>query len=80
MESKIECEAIRRLIGAQPARAETQKALDELSLELASLEAENMAASRTLELRKKQFSLLLHVVRLYNMDRAFSMMLYKGTP
>ena len=63
---KEECEAIRRLIGAQPARAETQKALDELSRELASLEAENLAASRTLELRKKQFSLLLHVVRHHN--------------
>ncbi|MCO5583458.1 hypothetical protein L7F22_037369 [Adiantum nelumboides] len=59
---KEECEAIRRLIGAQPARAETQKVLDELTRELAALEAENLAASRTLELRKKQFSLLLHVV------------------
>ena len=60
---KEECEAVRRLIGAQPARSETQKALDELSREVADLESENMAASRTLELRKKQFSLLLHVVR-----------------
>lgn len=59
---KEECEAIRRLIGAQPARSETQKVLDELTKELSALEAENMAASRTLELRKKQFSLLLHVV------------------
>ncbi|KAI5080668.1 hypothetical protein GOP47_0003851 [Adiantum capillus-veneris] len=59
---KEECEAIRRLIGAQPARAETQKVLDELTRELAALEAENLAAARTLELRKKQFSLLLHVV------------------
>ena len=60
---KEECETVRRLIGVQPARSETQKALDELSREVADLESENMAASRTLELRKKQFSLLLHVVR-----------------
>ncbi|KAH7352442.1 hypothetical protein KP509_19G045300 [Ceratopteris richardii] len=59
---KEECEAIRRLIGAQPARSETQKVLDELTRELSALEAENLAASRTLDLRKKQFSLLLHVV------------------
>lgn len=59
---KEECEAIRRLIGAQPPRSETQKVLDELAKELSALEADNMAASRTLELRKKQFALLLHVV------------------
>ncbi|MCO5593109.1 hypothetical protein L7F22_047115 [Adiantum nelumboides] len=53
---KEECEAI-RLIGAQPARAETQKVLDELTRELAVLEAENLAASWALELCKKQFSL-----------------------
>lgn len=59
---KEECEVIRRLIGAQPPRAETQKILDELGNELSSLESDNMAASRTLDLRKKQFALLLHVV------------------
>lgn len=60
---KEECEAIRRLIGAQPARSETQQAISELEKEIVALETENMAASRTLELRKKQFALLLHVVR-----------------
>ncbi|BBN16622.1 THO complex subunit 7 [Marchantia polymorpha subsp. ruderalis] len=59
---KEECEAIRRLIGAQPPRSETQKALNELEKELVILEAENTAAARTLEIRKKQFALLLHVV------------------
>ncbi|XP_058079991.1 THO complex subunit 7B-like [Magnolia sinica] len=59
---KEECEAIRRLIGLQPPRSETQKTISDLEKEIASLEAENAAGSRTLELRKKQFSLLLHVV------------------
>ncbi|KAL3698482.1 hypothetical protein R1sor_012558 [Riccia sorocarpa] len=59
---KEECEAIRRLIGAQPPRSETQKALNDLEKELVILEAENTAAARTLDIRKKQFSLLLHVV------------------
>ncbi|KAH9560990.1 hypothetical protein CY35_06G138500 [Sphagnum magellanicum] len=59
---KEECEAIRRLIAAQPPRAETQRQLNELEKELVGMEAENFAASRTLELRKKQFGLLLHVV------------------
>ncbi|XP_051141944.1 THO complex subunit 7A-like [Andrographis paniculata] len=59
---KEECEAIRKLIAMQPPRSETQKAITELEKEIAMLEAENTAGSRTLELRKKQFSLLLHVV------------------
>jgi THO complex subunit 7 len=59
---KEDCEAIRRLIGAQPPRSETQKALNELEKELVALEAEKTAAARTLDIRKKQFSLLLHVV------------------
>eukprot|EP00249_Psilotum_nudum_P025106 c29376_g2_i2 orf=80-940(+) len=59
---KEECEAIRRLIAAQPPRSKTQKVLDDLERELAVLEAENMAALKTLELRKKQFALLMHVV------------------
>lgn len=59
---KEECEAIRRLIGAEPPRSETQKALNELEKELVALETENTAAARTLDIRKKQFSLLLHVV------------------
>ena len=67
-ESKIErqhkevCEAIRKLIAAQPPRSETQKMITELEKEIAALDAENTAGSRLLELRKKQFALLLHVV------------------
>lgn len=59
---KEECETIRKLIAAQPPRSQTQKLNNELEKEIASLEAENTASSRTLELRKKQFALLLHVV------------------
>ncbi|KAL7234499.1 hypothetical protein ACSBR1_017998 [Camellia fascicularis] len=59
---KEECEAIRRLIAMQPPRSETQKIITELEKEIAMLESENTAGSRTLELRKKQFALLLHVV------------------
>ncbi|KAF3954020.1 hypothetical protein CMV_020585, partial [Castanea mollissima] len=59
---KEECEAIRKLIAAQPPRSETQKMITELEKEIAALDAENTAGSRLLELRKKQFALLLHVV------------------
>ncbi|XP_010453849.1 PREDICTED: THO complex subunit 7A [Camelina sativa] len=59
---KEECEAIRKLISAQPPRSETQKAIHGLKKEIAELEAENTASWRLLELRKKQFALLLHVV------------------
>lgn len=59
---KEECEAIRKLIALQPPRSETQKVISELEREIELLEAENTAGSRMLELRKKQFALLLHVV------------------
>ncbi|KAJ8646611.1 hypothetical protein MRB53_008359 [Persea americana] len=59
---KEECEAIRRMVSLQQPRSETQKIISDLEKEIAALEAENTAGSRTLELRKKQFSLLLHVV------------------
>jgi THO complex subunit 7 len=59
---KEECEAIRKLIATQPPRSETQKTITELEKEIATLDAENTAGSRLLELRKKQFALLLHVV------------------
>nr|GMD61672.1 THO complex subunit 7A-like [Ipomoea batatas]GMD69750.1 THO complex subunit 7A-like [Ipomoea batatas] len=59
---KEECEAIRKLIAMQPPRSETQKVITDLEKEIGMLEAENTASSRTLELRKKQFALLLHVV------------------
>ncbi|KAG2701190.1 hypothetical protein I3760_06G033200 [Carya illinoinensis] len=59
---KEECEAIRKLIATQPPRSETQKIISQLEKEIAALDAENTAGSRLLELRKKQFALLLHVV------------------
>nr|XP_043628514.1 THO complex subunit 7A-like [Erigeron canadensis] len=59
---KEECETIRKLIAAQTPRSDTQKLINQLEMEIAALEAENTASSSTLELRKKQFALLLHVV------------------
>ncbi|XP_009343622.2 THO complex subunit 7A [Pyrus x bretschneideri] len=59
---KEECESIRKLIATQPPRSETLKIISDLEKEIAALDAENTASSRTLELRKKQFALLLHVV------------------
>lgn len=59
---KEECEAIRKLIAMQPPRAETEKMIAELEKEIAALEAEDAATSRLLDLRKKQFALLLHLV------------------
>ncbi|XP_008805179.1 THO complex subunit 7A-like [Phoenix dactylifera] len=59
---KEEGEAIRKLIALQPPRSETQKIISDLEKEIVTLEAENAACVRTLDLRKKQFSLLLHVV------------------
>ncbi|XP_021742614.1 THO complex subunit 7A-like [Chenopodium quinoa] len=59
---KEECEMIRKLIATQPPRSETEKMIAELEKEIAALEAEDMASTRMLELRKKQFALLLQVV------------------
>lgn len=59
---KEECEAIRKLIALQPPRSETQQTISNLEKEIALLETENTAGVRLLDLRKKQFSLLLHVV------------------
>lgn len=67
---KEECEAIRKLIAAQSPRADTQRQLNELQKELVVMEADNFAASRTLELRKKQFGLLLHVVSHFHITEA----------
>ncbi len=64
---KEECEAIRKMISLQPPRSETEKLIADLEKEIANLEAENTACIRTLELRKKQFALLLHVVSLFVM-------------
>ncbi|KAL9671775.1 hypothetical protein QQ045_009348 [Rhodiola kirilowii] len=59
---KEECESIRSLIAKQPPRSLTQNLITDLQNHIAALEAHNTAASRTLDLRKKQFALLLHVV------------------
>ncbi|KAE8810987.1 THO complex subunit 7A [Hordeum vulgare] len=58
---KEECEAIRKLISSQPPRSEIEKLIANLEKEIANLEAENEACTRMLELRKKQFALILHV-------------------
>jgi THO complex subunit 7 len=68
---KEECEAIRKLISLQPPRSETERLIADLEKEIADLEAENVACFRTLELRKKQFALLLHVVSLCKMSSFF---------
>ncbi|KAL2488473.1 THO complex subunit 7A [Forsythia ovata] len=59
---KEECEAIRKMIAMQPPMSETHKIITDLEKEIALLEVENTARSRALELQKKQFALLLHVV------------------
>ena len=59
---KEECESVRKLIAAQPPRGRTQRAIAELESDIAALDAEDAAAARTLDLRRKQFALLLHVV------------------
>lgn len=59
---KEECEAIRKLIALQPPRSQTMEVISELEKEISALDADNTAGSRLLELRKKQFALLLHVV------------------
>jgi hypothetical protein len=50
------------LIAAQPPRVETQQHLNNLEKELVEMEVENFATYHSLELHKKQFGLLLHVV------------------
>ncbi|PQM39159.1 THO complex subunit 7A-like [Prunus yedoensis var. nudiflora] len=50
------------MIATQPPRSETLKIISDLEKEIAALDAENTASLRMLELRKKQFALLLHVV------------------
>ncbi|KAM1135902.1 hypothetical protein ACFX13_034823 [Malus domestica] len=49
-------------IRRSPPQSETLKIISSLEKEIAALDVENTASSRTLELRKKQFALLLHVV------------------
>ena len=64
---KEECEAVRRLVATQPPRDETRAMVEALEREIEALEAENVATVRTLDLRRKQFSLLLHVVSLWKL-------------
>ncbi|GBG90730.1 hypothetical protein CBR_g51237 [Chara braunii] len=59
---KEECEAIRRLIAAEPAREVSQKAISVLEADIAGLERECLSITKTLDLRRKQFALLLHAV------------------
>ncbi|KAM1151287.1 hypothetical protein ACFX15_033438 [Malus domestica] len=59
---KEECESIRKLIATQPPRSETLKIISDSEKEIMALDAENTPSWRTLDLRKKQFALLLHVV------------------
>ncbi|KAL6192284.1 hypothetical protein ACLB2K_038669 [Fragaria x ananassa] len=46
----------------QPPQSQTLEIISDLEKEIAALDSENTASSRMLELRKKQFALLLHVV------------------
>ncbi|CAI5524069.1 unnamed protein product [Closterium sp. Naga37s-1] len=55
-----ECELVRRQIAAQPARAVSEARIAALEAEVEALEAENVGAGRVVELRRKQFALLMH--------------------
>ncbi|CAI7846106.1 unnamed protein product [Closterium sp. NIES-53] len=57
-----ECELVRRQIAAQPARAVSEARIAALEAEVEALEAENVGAGRVVELRRKQFALLLHTM------------------
>ncbi|KAJ3692566.1 hypothetical protein LUZ60_011661 [Juncus effusus] len=59
---KEECEAVRKLVSAWPPRSDTERIIADLEAEIADLEAEDERCIRTVDLRRKQFSLLLHVV------------------
>eukprot|EP00475_Leptophrys_vorax_P021205 TRINITY_DN28941_c0_g1_i1.p2 TRINITY_DN28941_c0_g1~~TRINITY_DN28941_c0_g1_i1.p2 ORF type:complete len:192 (-),score=15.78 TRINITY_DN28941_c0_g1_i1:51-602(-) len=56
------CELIRQQIAALPSRQRSHAALAALRADVAALEAENAAAGRVLELRRKQFALLMHTM------------------
>eukprot|EP00240_Pyramimonas_obovata_P014235 CAMPEP_0118932564 /NCGR_PEP_ID=MMETSP1169-20130426/10496_1 /TAXON_ID=36882 /ORGANISM="Pyramimonas obovata, Strain CCMP722" /LENGTH=201 /DNA_ID=CAMNT_0006875241 /DNA_START=200 /DNA_END=805 /DNA_ORIENTATION=+ len=57
---KEEYEVLRRLCMEHPARSETRTAIATLEKDIAALENESAQANGVLELRKKQFALLLH--------------------
>jgi THO complex subunit 7 len=59
---KEEYEALRRLCVQFPSRSNTTARLASLEAEIAELETESEATASKLDLRKKQFALLLHLV------------------
>mmetsp|Transcript_29998 Transcript_29998/g.96214 ORF Transcript_29998/g.96214 Transcript_29998/m.96214 type:complete len:210 (+) Transcript_29998:205-834(+) len=59
---KEEYEALRKLCMEFPSRAASREAIAKLRAGMAALEAEGLKAEATLELRRKQFQLLLHTV------------------
>ena len=59
---KEEYEALRRLCTQFPSRSDTTARLASLEAEIAELETESEATASKLDLRKKQFALLLHLV------------------
>lgn len=60
---KEECEVIRAKIDVQPPRGKTESVIGDLNAELVQLEDAYRAAATTLELRRKQFTSLLAMVR-----------------
>lgn len=58
-----ECELIRQQVAAQPSRQHTMGEIAQLEADVEALERDNVAAGKLLELRRKQFALLLHTVR-----------------
>eukprot|EP00899_Mesostigma_viride_P011743 jgi/Mesvir1/2056/Mv02316-RA.1 len=59
---KEEFEAIRKLCAEHPSKAVTLGEIGALEADIRSLEAEDAALAHVLDLRKKQFALLLHTV------------------
>ncbi|KAM1151288.1 hypothetical protein ACFX15_033439 [Malus domestica] len=68
VQAKIDIEMLKKQLQESRSKdgirrsSETLKIISSLEKEIAALDVENTATSRTLELRKKQFALLLHVV------------------
>lgn len=57
-----ECEVLRGQIATQPTRRHSHRRIAELEAQVEALERENEAAGRLMELRRKQFALLMHTV------------------
>lgn len=62
-QQKEEYEAISRLINELPPRADTEQELAKLNMELSELNEEGSALQSKMDLRSKQFHLLLHTVQ-----------------